>query len=35
VQLVDRYSERKAAGMRADAAGDLASLALARQKRSG
>src|SRR6188768_3629046 len=26
-QLVDRYSERKAAGTRADAAGDLASLA--------
>ena len=34
-QLVDRYSERKAAGMRADAAGDLAALALARQKRTG
>jgi arsenic resistance protein ArsH len=33
-QLVDRYSERKAAGARADAAGELASLALARQKRT-
>jgi len=33
-ELVDRYSERQAAGTRADAAADLASLALARQKRS-
>ena len=32
-RLVDRYSERKAAGTRADAAVDLASIALARQKR--
>jgi arsenic resistance protein ArsH len=34
-QLVDRYPERKAAGTRADAAADLASLALARQRRTG
>jgi arsenic resistance protein ArsH len=34
-ELVDRYSERKAAGTRADAAGELASLALAPQKRTG
>ena len=31
-ELVDRYSERKAAGTRADAAADLASIALARQR---
>ena len=34
-QLVDRYSERKAVAMRTDAAADLASRALVRQKRTG
>jgi arsenic resistance protein ArsH len=31
VQLVDRYSERKAAGVLVDAASDLSAIAIARQ----